>query len=76
MKDKIPVLKGFVHTDCPNPVIVVWCPYCQVWHTHGYPEGSKRKEHRCAHCQNIDSPFRQSGYYVSKFTIKDKKQFN
>lgn len=39
----------------------VWCPFCKCWHHHGAGEG-----HRVAHCTNLDSPFRESGYIVKR----------
>lgn len=77
MKDKkrIPILKGFV--DGKN--IVVWCPFCQALHRHGFlPSEIKRAQyrrygfHKTAHCLgNPDSPFRETGYFVKPYTQKD-----
>ncbi len=44
MKDKIPILKGFV-TDRQ---IRVWCPFCQRFHTDDL--GLNRKEVICRWC--------------------------
>lgn len=37
----------------------VWCPWCRVWHFHGWGNG-----HRSAHCACRLSPFRDTGYDV------------
>lgn len=36
-----------------------WCPWCRIHHHHGYVEG-----HAVAHCDDQNSPFDRSGYYL------------
>jgi hypothetical protein len=67
---KYPVLRGTVKEVQDGKgtieIIEVWCPYCEQYHTHGWPSGSKstrKKEHRVAHC-TVDSPYKDSGYMI------------
>jgi hypothetical protein len=39
---------------------VVWCKYCEKWHSHGAAEG-----HREAHCQDSNSPYWRTGYNLA-----------
>jgi len=67
MDAEYPVLKGPVRGD----QIIVFCPYCNKWHQHGW-DGSK--SHKTAHCQ--DSPFCKTGYYVDSFTESEYHAFS
>jgi hypothetical protein len=59
----VPVLRGVLSEDRKN--IIVWCPYCNKAHSHGWdamaPDWSI--PHRGAHCLQ-DSPFHEDGYYI------------
>ena len=37
----------------------IWCPYCRIWHVHGFQEGNKG-----AHCWKTDSPWYGKGYIL------------
>lgn len=71
LEDGIPILDGYIAEDDLRHV-VVWCPYCQVWHLHGtggaqaiYDNGIEVGDgHRVAHCVGGDSPFTRGGYVV------------
>lgn len=69
-KVKIPVLRGILKNTDGVTIIKVWCPYCECYHTHGWPyesRSSRKKEHRTAHCGDIpqnNSPFRETGYMI------------
>ena len=39
----------------------VWCAHCRTWHYHGARYG-----HRAAHCRLPGSPYRPSGYVLTK----------
>jgi hypothetical protein len=61
-----PVLTGEV--DLQRKQIHVFCVFCGVEHTHGWPSGSldpNYREHRLCHCVPKQSPFHDGGYYVS-----------
>lgn len=47
--------------------IAVWCPFCAAYHYHSWqPEDNGRvASHRVAHCSSPDSPFFQTGYFIS-----------
>jgi hypothetical protein len=54
-------------------IISVWCPFCREQHLHGWDPGygSTHAEHRTAHCSNAESPFKETGYYISVWRKKD-----
>jgi len=74
----MPTLKGFLTGN----QIVVWCPFCGVFHIHGWPvNSSMEKNHRVAHCfpkyidhQEILSPLDETGYYIKPFTKRELKK--
>ena len=59
MKFKKPPVLLAVEAACGQ--LKVWCPFCDKWHYHGYPEG-----HRVAHCGDVESPYCKTGYYIYK----------
>jgi len=70
MKEGRPVLIALPMDD--DIQVIAWCPYCEVWHTHGMG-GSVPKNglgHRVAHChsQDPESPFEHGGYYLRVVT--------
>lgn len=65
MADRLPTLRGFV----VGKQLVVFCPYCDAWHIHGWNPDSVAREHRVAHC--AASPFGSGGYYVAPFKPED-----
>lgn len=75
----IPTLKGFII----EKQILVWCPFCAVFHVHGWPALSTTvKNHREAHCydkyighQKIQSPLCETGYYIKPFSKTELKKF-
>jgi hypothetical protein len=69
-EDKRPILRG--HLDSSGRTIRVFCPYCDTFHTHGWPEGTSPRaiEHRNAHCHTAN-PYRESGYYIALFKRED-----
>ena len=71
-KPKTPVLRGWLTKD--GTQIVVFCPYCDEMHVHGWPSGTPRRAlgHRSAHCAR-QSAFNTWGYYVALFRKKDLK---
>ena len=71
-KRKIPVLRGWLTKD--GTQIVVFCPYCNMMHFHGWPPGTPRRavDHRVCHCI-WRTPFAEGGYYVALFRRKDLK---
>lgn len=71
-----PLLRGILRgplswtrEDPPQPycTVAVWCPYCRDLHYHGWhPEHDGRHaEHRTAHCTFAESPFNETGYWIS-----------
>ena len=54
-------------------LVYVWCPFCAMWHCHGWPKGTKRRAvtHRVADCMNQDSPFKRTGYFIRIASRKD-----
>lgn len=64
----LPVLLGFERSASTN-ALSVWCPYCCEWHNHGKETG-----HVVAHCIDIDSPFKETGYYIKKITKRDMER--
>ena len=60
-----PLLAG---TKIAHQRIAVWCPFCRKYHIHGHDPEEDRDDdatHRCAHCHTADSPFNDTGYYVT-----------
>ncbi|MBA7528322.1 hypothetical protein ES705_20505 [subsurface metagenome] len=70
-KQKIPVIKGFLNLSEKNPTPIFWCPFCQIYHRHGWPEPTEHEKkfgsHRVAHCHS-SSPFLSTGYCIKPFT--------
>lgn len=85
MKDKeqetaLPLLKGFLSkSHVPhrpdNRYIRVWCPFCGVFHTHGWGmnDDPSIAQHRSPHC-NVQAgeahPF-PNGYWIAPFSESD-----
>jgi len=67
-KGKTPIFKAIKENDYQ---IKIFCPYCLIWHRHGY---TTEMGHRSAHCidqringkwqNHSDSPFYSRGYYI------------
>jgi len=87
IKEKTPVLKGFIERtgerlpgNTEETVLIhAWCPFCERFHTHGWPYEDdwsllRYGTHRVAHCINQESPFKKGGYMIKKFTKKERKQ--
>lgn len=68
MSERFPLLRGFLVKR--GKMILCWCPFCDVFHVHGWPSGRKKTtaEHRVAHC-NYGSPWQNKGYYIKPFAI-------
>lgn len=67
-KEKVPVLKGYVD----GPSVVVWCPFCAAWHSHGLTDDllkSRGTSHRAGDCGHYPR-----GYYVQLFTRGEIEQ--
>ena len=47
----------------------MWCAFCDRWHYHGKEYG-----HRTAHCHRTDSPYRDSGYVLTRPEIIEMKR--
>jgi len=83
MSRDIPVVKGYLSESLNSKsswrVFRFWCPWCRKFHRHGFPSAAKYNrhkkysEHRVAHCFN-DSPFKESGYFLQPFTMKEKAE--
>lgn len=69
---KVPILHNQV-LDLDAPVLpayrvnlkgsdrfAVWCKYCRAWHFHGPADG-----HREAHCSEVTSQYRRTGYNLA-----------
>jgi len=69
-KYKRPILKCYPIGD---GLVKAWCPFCNKWHIHGYPEKIKSGDigHRVAHCINDESPFDITGYDLYLISKKD-----
>lgn len=52
-----PTLKAELRKDGAG--LKVWCEYCDIYHLHGHGEG-----HRTADCDNRNSPYLKTGYYI------------
>jgi hypothetical protein len=54
--------------------IKVWCPFCAVYHYHGWPEPNSfsSPDHRVAHCHIPTSPFLEHGYLLYDKARYDK----
>ncbi len=55
--DGIPVIR--CDPAANGELCAFWCPYCRREHWHAADEGS-----RVAQCQNKQSPFHKTGYYL------------
>ena len=83
---EIPEVKGFVHRchriGADGTIgygFAFWCPYCHEFHYHGWTDTSLRKRtdgHRVAHCSNMDSPYRETGYFLVRFKRKELEEFS
>lgn len=67
MKNSIPILTGRLvdkKDGSKDKFLVVWCPVCNIEHTHGWPEASMYSvcEHRVAHCDS--GALKDTGYYI------------
>ena len=73
--DGIPVLRGTlvgpVFPSGKARQIKVRCPRCRyrdkpVYHLHGWhlSNAADALQHRGAHCADLDSPLRRTGYYI------------
>lgn len=65
----LPILLGFERSNISR-ALSVWCPYCSEWHNHGEEMGHVIA-HVIAHCIDLDSPFKESGYYIKKISKRD-----
>ena len=89
-KNRRPVLRGFLippkqmwTPGKPIPkhktthwLIKVYCPYCDLWHTHGWDDTIRagKVSHRGAHCN--EGPFKNGGYYIAPFRKRDFKHLS
>ena len=78
-----PIVKGWLSVNPDSKdgwqLFTFHCPFCRDTHQHGYPPVTSRKkyaEHRAAHCYNILSPFRKTGYYLQPFTAKEIQEMS
>lgn len=80
MERQVPVSPNGYREDAPNLPAYddgkgnwwVWCEDCQQWQSHGAAEG-----HRVAHCSNLNSRYRRTGYnliYAGEWTPVIRKQ--
>lgn len=60
-----PVLRGYLSRGR----LFVFCPECDCWHVHGWPDGEKGPSHRIAHCTR--GAYQVSGYYVAPLRQSD-----
>ena len=67
-REGIATLRGTLKVIRGVRVIVVFCPFCDCFHTHGWPQPNPLranfKTHRRPHCHS-NSPFVEKGYYVA-----------
>lgn len=56
----IPELPAYLFTVDGQPGLRVFCRWCDRWHYHGAVYG-----HRTAHCHNLASPYRETGYVLT-----------
>lgn len=80
-RKKTPIVKGYLSENPSSKrgwrLFRFWCPFCRENHQHGFPPAEeynsrkKYKEHRAAHCFNESSPFREHGYFLQPFTVKE-----
>ena len=69
-KKKFPVLLCF---PIGSGQVKAWCPYCEKWHIHGYPDKidrSKKIGHWADHCTNKSSHFKETNGYELKLMTK------
>lgn len=60
----MPILRGY--TNDAGTSILVYCPYCNCCHRHGWPGPLTPRWHiteRAAHC-GTGTPFDKTGYYI------------
>jgi hypothetical protein len=69
-----PTLYGFLGKQPGEPEVLrqvfAWCPWCANWHRHG-DQASQPGDvlHRYAHCTDLRSPYRDTGYLVAVSNI-------
>ncbi len=63
-----PTIAAFARNHDGNRRLMVWCRYCDKWHSHGQGEG-----HREAHCSE-STPYTLTGYNLA-FAGSWKKSF-
>ncbi|RJQ58021.1 MAG: hypothetical protein C4530_11450 [Desulfobacteraceae bacterium] len=72
----LPVLRGVAKGGS----LIVWCPFCNTFHSHGWKEGQRwnRLEHRVSHCVQCrpgsytalyGSPFTATGYMIGELEM-------
>lgn len=69
-----PQLDAYTHAATRGNALAAWCPFCEVWHTHGGPDGG----HRLAHCAHPASPYASTGYELvirGRFTTAVEAQY-
>ena len=54
-----PTLAAYSRKRNGHRRLLVWCKYCEAWHSHGQGEG-----HREAHCQE-ETPYSRTGYNLA-----------
>lgn len=64
----LPTLRGQISYSGPDCCqIEVFCPYCNRYHLHGWPDRTldpDHLEHRAYHCSSMASPYRKHGYLI------------
>lgn len=67
--ETIPVLTGNIDGN----FVKVFCKYCKKKHRHGLTPDllAGENSHRSSHCNNFDSPYQTTGYYI-KLVTKNK----
>jgi hypothetical protein len=62
--DFFQILDGYTEDRGDYMTVIVWCAWCQRWHTHGYdPADGADAGHRAAHCHRPLSPYSRDGGY-------------
>jgi len=68
-KDGIPIVKAFKI----GKSVKFWCPFCNRWHIHGGEPDRQWEGHRVAHCINEQSPYKETGYILKRYTQAELK---
>ena len=63
----LPILRGFLSEN--GKLIEVWCPYCKIYHAHGWDPAGKATQCRSPHCG--DSAYMGTAAIPSKFSGSD-----